>query len=145
MMRDFLKKSRRIVIKAGTSILASDGHIASKNLERLAGEVTQLLKAGREVVLVSSGAIDFGMEALGLRNRPSEMPRLQACAAIGQGKMMHAYEQVFSKKGIHTAQLLLTRDGLEVRPRFLAARHTLEELFKMKVLPIVNENDTVAT
>lgn len=144
-MRDLLKKSRRIVIKAGTSILTTDGQLSEKNLERLAGEIAPVLKAGREIVLVSSGAIAFGMEALGLKKRPAEMPRLQACAAIGQGKMMHAYERVFSKKGIHTAQLLLTRDGLEARPRFLAARHTLEELFKMKALPIVNENDTVAT
>ncbi len=144
-MRDFLKKSRRIVIKAGTSILATDGHISEKNMERLAAEITPLLRSGFQVVLVSSGAIAFGMETLGQKIRPKEMPRLQACAAIGQGKMMHAYARVFSKKGIDTAQLLLTRDGLEDRPRFLAARRTLEELFKMKALPIVNENDTIAT
>ena len=144
-MRNFLKESRRIVIKAGTSILTTDGQISEKNMEQLAAEIALLLKSGRQVVLVSSGAIAFGMEALGQKTRPKEMPRLQACAAVGQGKMMHAYERVFSKKGIDTAQLLLTRDGLEVRPRFLAARRTLEELFKMKALPIVNENDTVTT
>ena len=72
------------------------------------------------------------------------MPLHQACAAIGQGKLMHAYETIFSKKNVHTAQILLTRDGLEVRKRFLCVRNTLEALLKMNMLPIVNENDTVA-
>ena len=145
-MRETLKKCERIVIKAGTSILTGKkGLISDKNLGRLGNEILKLIKQKKQVVLVSSGAIAFGMEAAGRQDRPKEMPQLQACAAIGQGKMMHAYEQVFSKKKIHTAQLLLTRDGMEARPRFLAARHTLEELFKMKALPIANENDTVAT
>ncbi len=145
-MRDVLKKCRRIVIKAGTSILTGpDGKISGKNLERLGHEILALLKQKKEVVLVSSGAIAFGMEAIEASDRPSEMARLQACAAIGQGRMMHAYEQFFSKKKVLTSQILLTRDGLESRPRFLAARSTFRELFGLKVLPIVNENDTVTT
>lgn len=146
MMRQNLKYSKRIVIKAGTSILTSkDGRIPEGPLERLGAQILNLMKAGKQIVLVSSGAIAFGMESVRLETRPREMPRLQACAAIGQGKLMHAYERFFSKHGLHTAQLLLTRDGLESRSRFLAARKTLEELFSFGALPIVNENDTIAT
>lgn len=145
-MRKELRNAKRIVIKAGTSILTSSGgKISDKHLARLGQQVLDLMKAKKEVVLVSSGAIAYGMESVGFKKRPKEMPRLQACAAIGQGKLMYAYEQFFSASSLHTAQILLTRDGLENRTRFLAARRTLEELFKIKALPIVNENDTVAT
>ncbi len=145
-MRQQLKFSIRVVVKAGTSILTSeDGKISSRNLARLGGAVERVLKAGKQAVLVSSGAIAYGMQAMGFLKRPKEMARLQACAAIGQGKLMHAYEEFFLSKGLTTAQILLTRDGLEDRTRFLAARKTLEELFSLGVLAIVNENDTVAT
>ena len=144
--RRSLFQSRRIVIKAGTSILTSHaGRISQKSLKNLGDEITRLRKETRQVVLVSSGAIAFGMQSMDWHERPKEMPRLQACAAVGQGKLMHAYEQFFSRRGIATAQILLTRDGLETRSRFLAARHTLDQLFRMKALPIINENDTVAT
>ncbi len=145
-MRKSLVKSQRIVVKAGTSILTSSGgRISEKNLGRLGSQVLDLMRQKKQIVLVSSGAIAYGMESVGLKKRPKEMPRLQACAAVGQGKLMYAYEQYFSRHGVHTSQILLTRDGLENRERFLAARRTLNELFKMKALPIVNENDTVAT
>ena len=145
-MRNLLKTRKRIVVKAGTSILTSSGgRISGKNLERLGSQLLEFMRQKKEIVLVSSGAIAYGMESAGFAKRPKEMPRLQACAAIGQGKLMYAYENFFSRHGVHTAQILLTRDGLETRSRFLAARQTLEELFKMKALPIVNENDTVAT
>lgn len=145
-MRKRFKGCARIVVKAGTSILTSrEGRISKRNLARLGTEILGLLKQKKEVVLVTSGAIAFGMEVAGAHRRPGKMARLQACAAVGQGKLMHAYEEFFSKRGVHTAQVLLTRDALETRERFLAARHTLSELFQMKALPIVNENDTVAT
>lgn len=145
-MRNRLKSAQRIVIKAGTSILTSSGgKISRKLLEQLGNQILNLVKNKKEVVLVSSGAIAYGMDSVEIKSRPKEMPKLQACAAVGQGKLMYAYERFFSKRGIHTAQILLTRDGIENRNRFLAAQHTLEELFKMKALPIVNENDTVAT
>lgn len=142
-----LSKSKRIVVKAGTSILSSrdGGGFSQRNLEKLGSEIAGLIKKKKEVVLVTSGAIALGMAAAGLKERPTQMSRLQACAAVGQGKLMHAYEQFFAKRGIHTAQLLLTRDGLENKERFLLAREALKELLRMKVLPIVNENDTVAT
>lgn len=145
-MRDELKHCKRIVIKVGTSILAAgDGKISRKNFDRLGEPILELRKQGAEVVLVSSGAIAFGMQAVQLKKRPSEIAKLQACAAIGQGKLMHAYEEYFGRQGHQTAQILLTRDGLEERARFLAARRTFFELFRMGVLPIVNENDTVST
>lgn len=141
-----LKRARRIVLKAGTSILTSrQGTFSSHAIERLGRGISALRKMKKEVVLVSSGAIAMGMQTLGLKKRPAELRKLQACAAIGQGKLMHAYEEFFSKKGLHTAQILLTRDGLEARSRFLNATRTLDELFSLGILPIVNENDTVAT
>ncbi len=137
---------RRIVVKAGTTTLTSeDGNFSLERLEKLGEEILGLLERRNEVVLVSSGAIARGMELMGFAKRPKEMARLQACAAIGQGKLIHDYENFFSRKKIHTAQLLLTRDGLEDRERFLKARQTFQELLRMKILPIVNENDTVAT
>jgi glutamate 5-kinase len=145
-MNEKLKQCQRIVVKVGTSILTSSrGLFAPTHLAKIGDEVHDLVKGKKQVVLVSSGAIALGMEVSGLKQRPEMISRLQACAAIGQGKLMHAYEQFFSKKGLHTAQVLLTRDALESRDRFLKARQTLEELLAMKALPIVNENDTVAT
>ena len=144
--RQRLQEARRIVLKAGTSILTSrQGLFSPQAIERLGRGIILLAQPKREVVLVSSGAIALGMQTLGLKQRPSELSRLQACAAIGQGKLMHAYEEFFSKQGLHTAQVLLTRDGLEARSRFLNAKRTLEELFSLGIVPIVNENDTVAT
>lgn len=141
-----LKESRRIVLKAGTSILTSKKGLFLKSaIAGLGKGILSLLREKREVALVSSGAIALGMETLHLKHRPTELKRLQASAAIGQGKLMHAYEEFFSKQGTHTAQILLTRDALEVRSRLLNARRTLEELFSLGILPIVNENDTIAT
>ncbi|MDP3919525.1 MAG: glutamate 5-kinase [Candidatus Omnitrophota bacterium] len=145
-MRDRLKTCRRIVIKVGTSILTSrKGRFTPRSVTRLVAEVSSLWRHQKEVVLVSSGAIALGMEVGKLRRRPRKMDQLQACAAMGQGKLMHAYEQSFSRRGMHSAQLLLTRDGLEQRNRYLCVRQTLSALLEMKVVPIINENDTVAT
>ena len=139
-------KARRIVLKVGTSILTSKtGLLAPQSISRLGKGILSLIQDKHEVVLVSSGAIAFGIETLRLKERPTELKKLQACAAIGQGKLMHAYEEFFSKEGVHTAQILLTRDGLEMRKRFQNAKQTLEQLFSLGILPIVNENDTVAT
>ncbi len=141
-----VKDANRIVLKAGASILTSrKGQFLPQAIERLGRGILSLVQAKREAVLVSSGAIALGMQTLGLKNRPRELEKLQACAALGQGKLMHAYEEFFSHQGIHTAQILLTRDGLEARKRFLNAKHTFDELFSLGILPIVNENDTVAT
>ena len=144
-MPDRVRHARRVVVKIGTSILKTHGESFShKEHARVCREIYTLIKKGRQPVLVSSGAIALGMKSCGFKKRPKEMAELQACAAIGQGKLMHAYESFFAKKKVHTAQLLLTRDGLEDRKRFLCARNTLETLLKLNILPIVNENDTVA-
>jgi glutamate 5-kinase len=144
-MSDRVCGAKKIVIKIGTSILKTRGESFShKEHERVCQEIYGLIRKGRRPVLVSSGAIALGMKSCGFKKRPKRMAELQACAAIGQGKLMHAYESFFARKKIHTAQLLLTRDGLEDRKRFLCARNTLDTLLKLNILPIVNENDTVA-
>ena len=144
-MSERIRSAKKIVIKIGTSILKSRGESFShKEHSRVCQEIYALIKKGRRPVLVSSGAIALGMKSCGFKKRPNEMAELQACAAIGQGKLMHAYESFFAKKKVHTAQLLLTRDGLEDRKRFLCARNTLEKLLQLDMLPIVNENDTIA-
>ena len=145
-MRETLRSSRRVVIKIGTSILTSKkGLISRPVFERLAAEIACLRQSQKQVTLVSSGAIAFGMEIQGFQKRPKLLSQLQACAAVGQNQLMQTYAEAFSKKKMTTAQILLTRDGLEDRGRFLASRHTFTELFKMGALPIVNENDSVAT
>jgi glutamate 5-kinase len=144
-MTERICHAKKIVIKIGTSILKTRGESFShKEHARVCEEIHALIKKSRRPVLVSSGAIALGMKSCGFKKRPHEMAELQACAAIGQGKLMHAYESFFAKKKVHTAQLLLTRDGLEDRKRFLCARNTLETLLKLEILPIVNENDTIA-
>ncbi|HNX69444.1 MAG TPA: glutamate 5-kinase [Candidatus Omnitrophota bacterium] len=144
-MSERLRYAKKIVIKIGTSILKTRAESFSfQEHTRVCREIYGLIQKGRQPVLVSSGAIALGMKTCGFKKRPKEMAELQACAAIGQDKLMHAYESFFSQKKVHTAQLLLTRDGLEDRKRFLCARNTLETLLRMNVLPIVNENDTVA-
>ncbi len=144
--RKRLRAAKRIVLKAGTTILTDrKGAFSKQAIARLGKEIVSLIREGREVILVTSGAIACGMETLGLKHRPKELRKLQACAAIGQGKLMHAYEEFFSRQGTHTAQILLTRDALEVHARFLNAKRTFDELFSLGILPIVNENDTVAT
>ncbi len=146
IMRESLKTAKRIVVKAGTSMLTdSKGRVDRKLVHRLSADVSALRKGGRDVALVSSGAIAFGMDALGLSKRPRGMGTLQACAAVGQGRLMHAYSQSFDKRGLPAAQMLLTRDGLEDRSRFLTARRTFDAVFEVGGVPVVNENDTVAT
>lgn len=144
-MHDRLKSAKKIVIKIGTSILKTKGESFSYPAhERVCREIFALIGDRKSPVLVSSGAIALGMKTCGFKKRPKEMAELQACAAIGQGKLMHAYESFFSARKVHTAQVLLTRDALEDRKRFLCARNAMHELLAMNVLPIVNENDTVA-
>ena len=144
-MSERICHAKKIVIKIGTSILRTRGEsFSDKEHTRVCEEIYALIKKGRRPVLVSSGAIALGMKSCGFKKRPKLMAELQACAAIGQGKLMHAYESFFAKKKVHTAQLLLTRDGLEDRERFLCARNTLATLLKLNILPIVTENDTVA-
>ncbi len=141
----FFKKTRRVVIKIGSSVLADpEGGLLDKSFRQVARSLVHLLGGKNlQLVLVSSGAIACGMKKLGFKKRPHMIAALQACAAAGQTTLMHAYERAFAAHNLPTAQILLTRDDLENRRRYLNAKHTLQELLKRKVIPIVNENDTV--
>lgn len=143
--RQALKNSHRLVVKVGTSILTHpSGKLNLERLERLVRELADQVNAGRQVVLVTSGAVGAGMGRLGLKEKPRTLPEKQAAAAVGQGILMHMYEKFFAEYGIIVAQILLTRDDLADRRRYLNARHTLSTLLRLGVVPIINENDTVA-
>ncbi len=137
--------ARRVVLKLGSSILADPhGGLLDPVFRSLARHCAALLEHRRQIVIVSSGAIASGMQQLGYTRRPRSTGALQACAATGQPFLMRSYERAFAKHGIHTAQVLLTHDGLVDRKRFIHAKHTLHALLKHRVIPIVNENDTIA-
>lgn len=140
-----LAEIKRVVIKVGSSsITAAQGEPDAGSLEALVAQVACLKQQGRDCLLVSSGAIAAGMGRLGLPGRPSTMPWKQACAAVGQGIIMQTYEKLFSLHNLVAGQVLLTRGDLADRSRFLNARHTLSTLLHLNVVPIINENDTVA-
>lgn len=138
--------SKRIVVKVGTSTLTyPTGKLNLSRIERLARELSDLVNAGNEVCLVTSGAQGAGIGRLGLDSKPNGVPERQAVAAIGQGLLMHIYEKMFSEYGKLVAQVLLTREDLMDRRRYLNARNSLGSLFGFGAIPIINENDTVAT
>jgi glutamate 5-kinase len=143
--REALQQARRLVVKVGTSTLThKTGKLNLERMERLVREVVDQVNAGRQVVLVTSGAVGAGMGRLGLKEKPRTLPEKQAAAAVGQGLLMHMYEKFFNDYGLLVAQVLLTRDDLADRRRYLNSRHTLATLLHLGVVPIVNENDTVA-
>ena len=140
-----LRSVRRLVVKVGSGVL-SQGSFAleTRTIGALAAQIHACRQAGRQVALVSSGAIVAGVGRLGLRGRPRSIPLKQAAAAIGQGALIRTYEEAFAAHGVKVAQILLTGDDLRDRPRYLNARNTLFTLLDLGVLPIINENDTVA-
>jgi len=141
----FLNEARRIVVKVGSSTLTyANGKLNLYQLERLVRELADLKNQGLEIILVSSGAVGAGMGKMEFEERPKNIPEKQALAAIGQGILMHLYEKFFSEYGKTVAQVLLTREDLTNRDKFLNARNTLLTLLRLGVLPIINENDTVA-
>lgn len=144
-MRDQLKHAKRIVFKIGTSTLVdSQGRLDGAVLHQLVAAWSQLHQEGKDIVLVSSGAVAMGWSDLGLHKRPDSIPEKQASAAVGQSKLMSIYDSFFQVSHIQVAQVLLTRDDLHDRKRYLNARNTLNTLLHHKLIPIVNENDTVA-
>jgi glutamate 5-kinase len=145
-MRDeVLKQARRIVVKIGSSLVSSrEAGLEPERIDRLADDIALLRSAGREVLIVSSGAIVSGINKLGLKEYPKSLRVKQAAAAVGQSRLMWAYEKSFERLGIKVAQILLTHHDLADRRRFLNARHTLAALIEFEVIPIINENDTVA-
>jgi glutamate 5-kinase len=143
--RTLAKRAKRIVVKVGSSTLTRGGEIRPAAFTHLARQVATLLDDGREVVIVSSGAIAVGARRLGWSHPGRTIPEKQAAAAVGQIGLVELYRRRFTKRGREVAQVLLTRSGLDDRERFLNARHTLQQLISLGVVPIVNENDTVAT
>ena len=140
-----LAKARRIVVKVGTSAICdARGRPDRSTMASLARQIAAIRKAGVSVLMVSSGAIGSGVNELGLPERPKTMPELQAAAAVGQGQLMRAFHDVFARCGVKVAQVLLTRDDLEERTRYLNIRNTLQALDEYGAVAIVNENDTVA-
>ena len=144
--RDLFAQARRVVIKVGSAVLTGAGEgLDQKRIEQLAGEVASLMDRGHEVVLVSSGAIAAGLAKLGLKKvKGMPLPLKQAAAAVGQSGLMWMYEKTFGTHGKKVAQILLTREDLSNRTRFLNARNTLQTLLEYGVVPVINENDTVA-
>jgi len=142
--RKILEKVRRIVVKVGSSILASvEKGLNHEVFSHLTKEISELKRQGYEIVLVSSGAIAAGMEKLGYKTRPQSITQKQATAAVGQSRLMNIYEGYFSRYQQMVAQILLTHDDLSHRRRFLNARNTLLTLLELGIIPIINENDTV--
>lgn len=145
MRRELLKNITRIVVKLGTGVLTdSRRQIDPAQMQQLVEQLAAQRKAGREVVVVTSGAVGAGMGALGYDKRPSQLAELQACAAVGQSRLMASYGQLFAKHDLHVAQVLLTHEDLQHHERHLNARNTLVTLLQHGVAPIINENDAVS-
>ena len=145
-MTSLATSARRIVVKVGSALVTADGRgLDREAIAEWARQIAHLKSAGREVVLVSSGAIAEGMQRLGWSRRPSAVHDQQAAAAVGQMGLIQVYESSFAKFGLHTAQILLTHDDMSDRKRYLNARSTLRTLLALNVIPVINENDTVVT
>ena len=145
MRRELLKDISRIVVKLGTGVLTdSRKQPDPAQLEQLVAQVTDQRKAGREVIIVTSGAVGAGMGALGHEKRPNDLAELQACAAVGQPGLMAIYADLFARHDLRVAQVLLTHDDLEHHERHLNARNTLVTLLRHGVVPIINENDAIS-
>ena len=143
--RQIIADVRRVVVKIGSRVLVqSTGRPDMRSMGKLARNLAQIQRAGREVVVVTSGAIGCGMEALGMRERPKALPDLQMAAAVGQGRLMARYDRLFSARGCKVGQVLLTHADFHHKIRLTNARRTLENLIRHRVIPLINENDVVA-
>ena len=144
--RKYLKDKKKIVVKVGTSTLAYDnGKMNLQRMEKLVRVLADLHNSGREVILVSSGAVGMGVGMIGLEKKPTDLVKKQALAAIGQVGLLRLYQKFFDEYNKTVAQVLLTKDGIENSLRRKNARNTINELVDMGIIPVVNENDTVIT
>lgn len=142
---DILKDAGTVVVKVGTNVLADPtGRLDFPRIQSLADQLQRVRAGGRRVALVSSGAIGAGVGKLNLGKRPTDLPHLQACAAVGQTALMQLYQEALAPHGVLPAQVLLTAADFDSRPRYLNMRHTLLTLFEYGCLPVINENDTVS-
>jgi glutamate 5-kinase len=139
-----IESVRRVVVKVGSNVLTAPGGLNVKVMRELARQIGTLMDRGLEIILVSSGAMASGAKKIGLERRPDELPRRQAVAAVGQAGLIMEYEKVFERHGRKVAQILLTSEDLTSRKRYLNARNTLNTLLEWKIVPIINENDTVS-
>lgn len=137
---------KRIVIKIGTNVLTTDSNrLDTSIIEHIVEQISWLIKKkDKEIIIVTSGAIAAGMQILGWEKRPKKLNMLQAAASVGQSRLMRTYERLFREEGLNVGQILLTRDVLTIPERRLYARNTLFTLLKYKVIPVINENDSVA-
>jgi glutamate 5-kinase len=141
-----IREAKTLVVKVGSSLVTNEGRgVDAAAIAQWAGQVAELRKLGKQVILVSSGAIVEGMQRLGWAKRPHAMHELQAAAAVGQMGLVQCYESCFRKHGLHTAQILLTHADMADRQRYLNARSTLRTLLALGAVPVINENDTVVT
>jgi len=146
MSQSLLINTKTLIVKVGSSLVTNNGEgLDRAAIAAWAAQISALVKQGKQVVLVSSGAVAEGMQRLGWKKRPVEVNELQAAAAVGQMGLVQMYESCFAQHGLHTAQLLLTHEDLADRKRYLNARSTLKTLLDLNVIPIINENDTVVT
>jgi glutamate 5-kinase len=146
MTKSLVEDAKIIVVKVGSSLVTNNGNgLDQTAIAGWAAQIANLVKQGKQVVLVSSGAVAEGMQRLGWKKRPTAVNELQAAAAVGQMGLVQMYESCFSQHHLHTAQVLLTHDDLADRKRYLNARSTLRTLLNLNVIPIINENDTVVT
>ncbi len=144
-MRKSLMEAKRIVVKVGTSTLTyENGRLNLQHIETLVRQISDLSNRGKEVILVTSGAVGAGLPLLGLTEKPKDIATKQAAAAVGQGVLLHIYEKLFREYGLVVGQVLLTREDSAFQDRFVNLRNTLLSLLSMKVIPIINENDVVA-
>jgi len=145
LSREYIAQSERVVIKIGTNVLTErDNRISIPIMESIVQQISGVYDGKRNFIIVSSGAIALGLSRLGIKTRPSELNLLQAAASVGQSSLMHAYEELFHKTGLETAQILLTYDDVHQRRRYLNVRNTIFTLWSYGLIPVVNENDTVA-
>ena len=142
--QDFIN-AKRIVIKLGTNVLrGDDGYVSLPRVYSFVEDMAALVKQGKEIILITSGAVGLGKKRLCLESTEG-MALKQACAAIGQGKLMSIYENGFDTYGLVAAQILLTEDDFSIRSRYLSLRTTLNKLLELGAVPIINQNDTVST
>ena len=141
-----MQKYKRIVVKVGTKVIMSGDRVPDrKKLKDFACQISSIMDGGTDVILVTSGAIGSGMSLLGIKKRPTELSYLQATAAIGQCHLMHLYSGYFLEDNYNIGQILLTQEDFNDRARFLNIKNTINTLLRHKAVPVINENDTVAT
>jgi glutamate 5-kinase len=143
--KNLIANTTSVVVKVGTNVLAdAQGHLDRQRIQSLADQIVRIRNKNCRVALVTSGAIGAGVGRLGLGKRPTELPELQACAAVGQTALMQLYQEALAPHKVHPAQILLTASDFDNRARYLNSRHTIRTLFDFGCLPIINENDTVS-